>query len=81
MAGPGARAAERKGPSTKRPAVLLRSFSVWSDRILPSPLKPPERCSPTFTGLLVTFIGEPLTAGLLRKAWPDAFSDASTEET
>ena len=35
----------------------------------------------TFTGLLVTFIGEPLTARLLRKAWPDAFADASTEET
>jgi hypothetical protein len=39
----------------------------------------------TFTGLLVTFIGEPLTAGLLRKAWPaafsDAISDASTEES
>ena len=35
----------------------------------------------TFTGLLVTFIGEPLTAGLLRKAWPAAFSEASTEET
>ena len=35
----------------------------------------------TFTELLVTFIGEPLTAGLLRKAWPDAFSDASAEET
>ena len=35
----------------------------------------------TFTGLLVTFIGEPLTAGLLRQAWPAAFSDASTEET
>jgi hypothetical protein len=35
----------------------------------------------TFTGLLVTFIGEPLTARLLRKAWPDAFSDASIEET
>lgn len=38
----------------------------------------------TFAGLLVTFIGKPLTAGLLRKAWPDAFpdafSDASTEE-
>ena len=34
-----------------------------------------------FTGLLVTFIGEPLTARLLRKAWPDAFSDATTEET
>jgi hypothetical protein len=34
-----------------------------------------------FTGLLVTFIGEPLTARLLRKAWPEAFSDASTEET
>jgi hypothetical protein len=34
----------------------------------------------TFTGLLVTFIGEPLTARLLRKAWPDAFSDASTEK-
>lgn len=33
----------------------------------------------TFTGLFVTFIGEPLTAGLLRKAWPDAFSDAGTE--
>lgn len=35
----------------------------------------------TLTGLLVTFIGEPLTAGLLRQAWPDAFSDAGTEET
>jgi len=35
----------------------------------------------TFTGLLVTFIGEPLTARLLRKAWPDALSGAETEET
>jgi hypothetical protein len=35
----------------------------------------------TLTGLLVTFIGEPLTTRLLRKAWPDAFSEASTEET
>jgi hypothetical protein len=35
----------------------------------------------TLTGLLVTFIGEPLTARLLRQAWPDAFSDAITEET
>ena len=35
----------------------------------------------TFAGLLVTFIGEPLTAGLLRKAWPGAFSDAQTKET
>jgi hypothetical protein len=26
----------------------------------------------TFTGLLVTFIGESLTTQLLRKAWPDA---------
>ena len=32
----------------------------------------------TLTGLFVTFIGEPLTARLLRKAWPDAFSDANT---
>jgi len=35
----------------------------------------------TLTGLLVSFIGEPLTVGLLRQAWPDAFDDASTEET
>ena len=35
----------------------------------------------TFTGLLVTFIGEPITARLLRKAWPDAFSEADKEET
>ena len=35
----------------------------------------------TFTGLLITFIGEPLTARLLRKAWPEAFSDARTKET
>ena len=35
----------------------------------------------TFTELLVTFIGEPLTTSLLREAWPVAFSDASTEET
>jgi len=27
----------------------------------------------TLAGLLVTFIGEPLTVQLLRKAWPDAF--------
>jgi hypothetical protein len=35
----------------------------------------------TFTGLLVTFIGEPLTTSLLRQAWPDAFSEATTEVT
>ena len=34
----------------------------------------------SFAGLLVTFIGEPLTTALLRKAWPNAFSDARTEE-
>jgi hypothetical protein len=34
----------------------------------------------TFAALLVTFIGEPLTTGLLRQAWPKAFSDARTEE-
>jgi hypothetical protein len=34
----------------------------------------------SFAGLLVTFIGESLTTGLLRKAWPQAFSDAHTEE-
>ncbi len=34
----------------------------------------------TLTGLLVTLIGEPLTAGLLRKAWPAAFADASTSD-
>jgi hypothetical protein len=33
------------------------------------------------TELLVTFIGESLTMGLLRKAWPESFSDGSTEET
>ena len=33
-----------------------------------------------FMGLLVTFIGEPLTAGILRKAWPGAFSDAHTSD-
>jgi hypothetical protein len=33
------------------------------------------------TGLLITFIGEPLTARLLQEAWPDAFTDARTEET
>jgi hypothetical protein len=34
----------------------------------------------TLAGLLVTFIGEPLTVQLLRKAWPDAFSGATIEE-
>jgi len=29
----------------------------------------------TLAELLVTFIGEPLTARLLRQAWPEAFSD------
>ena len=31
-------------------------------------------------GLLVTFIGEPLTTSLIRNAWPEASSDAHTEE-
>jgi hypothetical protein len=35
----------------------------------------------TFTGLLATLIGEPLTARVTRQAWPDGFSDAGTEET
>jgi hypothetical protein len=35
----------------------------------------------SFTGLLVGLIGEPLTARLLRQAWPDAFSEPSTDET
>lgn len=34
----------------------------------------------TLAGLLVTFLGESLTTGLLRKAWPEAFADAHTEE-
>jgi hypothetical protein len=34
----------------------------------------------TLMGLLVTFIGEPLTAQLLRKAWPDAFAATRLEE-
>jgi hypothetical protein len=35
----------------------------------------------TFAQLLVTMIGEPLTARLMREAWPDGFPDAGTEET
>ena len=31
--------------------------------------------------LLVTFIGEPLTMDLLRRAWPDSASHPSTEDT
>jgi len=31
--------------------------------------------------LLVTFIGEPLTMNLLRRAWPDRAFDPSSEET
>jgi len=34
----------------------------------------------TLGGLLVTFIGQPLTMRLLRKAWPDGFPDVSSEE-
>jgi len=34
----------------------------------------------TFTGLLATLIGEPLTARLMHQAWPVVFSDAGTEE-
>jgi hypothetical protein len=32
-------------------------------------------------GLLVTFIGDPLAARLLQRAWPDAVSSADTVET
>ena len=31
----------------------------------------------TFFGLLINFIGEPLTTGLLRKAWPDAVNNSN----
>jgi hypothetical protein len=34
-----------------------------------------------FGGLLVAFIGEPLTLDLLREAWPEAFSYTDAEET
>lgn len=34
----------------------------------------------TLTGLLVSFIGEPLTGRLLHKAWPDAFSGSNIQE-
>lgn len=34
----------------------------------------------TLAGLLITFIGEPLTMSLLRKAWPEAFSWPGTED-
>jgi hypothetical protein len=34
----------------------------------------------TLGGLLITFIGEPLTMRLLRKGWPDGFTDVKTEE-
>lgn len=34
----------------------------------------------TLGGLLITFIGEPLTMRLLRKGWPDGFPDVKTEE-
>lgn len=35
----------------------------------------------TLGGLLVTFIGQPLTMRLLRKAWPDGFPETSSKET
>ncbi len=35
----------------------------------------------TFAALLATFIGEPMTMRLLRKAWPDGFSDTRSKET
>lgn len=35
----------------------------------------------TLLTLLVTFIGEPLTMNLLRRAWPDGSSDPSPKET
>ena len=35
----------------------------------------------TLGGLLTTFIGDGLTLRLLRKAWPDGFSDSAAEET
>jgi len=31
-------------------------------------------------GLLIAFIGEPLTMRLLRRAWPDGFTDVKIEE-
>lgn len=70
---------------TRQPEEAAGSFSQVVDCLeRQDPPVATEAAGAVFailTGLLVTFIGEPLTARLLRKAWPDAFSDASIEET
>ena len=45
-----------------------------------SAMDPAAAVLSTVGGLLETFIGEPLTMRLLRKAWPDGFPEAPSQE-
>jgi hypothetical protein len=65
---------EVAGPFGKVGSWLERQDSVLATEAAATMLS-------TLGDLLVTFIGEPLTMRLLRKAWPDGFSDVRSEET
>ena len=71
-------AATESGPANEPFAQVIVSSSQQTPAVATDGI---AAVFATFAGLLVTFIGEPLTTGLLRKAWPDAFSDAETKET
>jgi hypothetical protein len=60
----------------------LTQVRLWLERQDPSlAVDAAAAMLATFAGLLATFIGEPMTRRLLRKAWPDGFSDTRSEET
>jgi hypothetical protein len=72
-------ATTREPEQTEAPFAQVISSLEWQDTALAA--EAAATLLAILIGLLFTLIGEPLTTRLVRKAWPDGFSDAGVEET
>lgn len=74
--------AQREYPSVRAEGTdqdgALAQVTVWLKQQDADSMEAAATILSTLGGLLITFIGEPLTMRLLRKAWPDGFTDAKT---
>jgi hypothetical protein len=66
-----------KAGDTEQSGEPFTQISFWLERQDPSlATDAAAALLSTLGGLLVTFIGEPLTMRLVRQAWPDAFPES-----
>lgn len=72
---------KRRYPDQEKREEPAEAFGVWLDRQDPAfVLGAASAILVTFAELLASLIGEPLTTRYLRKAWADAFPDATPED-